>query len=179
MATPMQPRDRSAAERWGGRAGLTIGVLAAVALVVAFRIPAGDELPGATVEIAVSPTGELAVTPKGVLLRADDLHPGAVATGRVTVTNLTGVARAVSLRATTAGRELETSLRVDVAAGDQTVFSGTLKTLRSRGTPALNFAAGERRLLVVRVSLSDGASGTAGRGTDIDLRLATASVERP
>jgi hypothetical protein len=179
VARPIHSRVRSGAEVWAGRAGLLIGLLGAVAIVAAFRIPAADELPGASVRVAIAPTGELAVAPAGVIVRKSDLRPGAVATGRVAVTNLTGVPRAVRVRAATAGRDLETSLRVLIAADDRLVFAGTLKTLRSRGTPALILAAGERRPLVVRLSLREGASETAARSADVRLRLSTASVERP
>jgi hypothetical protein len=175
MLRPTPHRAGTAAEKWASRIGLLTGLAAAAAIVVAFRIPAGDELPGASVRFTAAPTGELAVAP-AVVVEELDLRPGALRSGRLTVRNLTGEQLAVRLNAATEDRELETSLRVEIAAARLHLFAGTLGELRRRGTRALVLVPAEARPLTIRVSLSDRADSAAARTAAVRLLLSSELV---
>jgi hypothetical protein len=156
-------------ERWPARAGLVIGLAAAVALVLAFRIPGGEPVLGASVAFTSAPIGELAVSPAGMFLESPDLRAGAAATGRFTVTNLTGRSRAVSFRAVGGGRDLDEMLHVQIRGGPVRIFVGTLASLRG-GTQVLTLRPGERRQLTVRMSVPASADGVSARSAHVALR---------
>jgi hypothetical protein len=145
-----------------------IGFAAAVALVLAFRIPGGAPVLGASVGFTSAPTGELAVSPAGMFLESSDLRPGTAATGHFAVTNLTGSSRAVSLRAVEGGRDLDKILQVQIAGESERIFTGTLASLRA-GTQVLTLRPGELRQLTVRVSLPATAAGAGARSAQITL----------
>ena len=165
----MRTVTSAADERWPARAGLVIGLAAVVALVLAFRIPGGEPVLGASVAFTAAPTGELAVSPAGMFLESLDLRAGAAATGHFAVTNLTGSSRAVSLRAVEGGRDLNEVLQVQIAGGSVRIFAGTLASLRG-GTQVLTLRPGERRQLTVRMSVPASSDGVSARSTHVTLR---------
>jgi hypothetical protein len=140
--------------------GFTVGILAVVLLLVAFRVPRGSGHAGSDVILVSQPTGELSVTPTGAFVSTTNLEPGHSREGRFVAANLTGKPLAVALHALPDGPDLDRLLRVRVAAGPQLLYSGPLHGLRAWTRARLVLPVGGRTTLSFRIWLPSG----IGRG---------------
>ena len=151
---------------------LALGVVSAV--IVVSRIPGGTGRLGADVTFITTPTGELAVSPTGPILQLSGLQPapGPTKTGSFTVTNIASDTISIGLRALPSTRDLDELLRVQVTAGGDDLFDGTLSGLTAGSPLSLRLGAGRSADLVVAawlpVSLDD---GYQGRIDDVTLQF--------
>jgi hypothetical protein len=153
-------------------AGLLLGVLLAVAALIAWRVPGGEKTLGAAVNIEALQTGAIGVQPLHPFVNVPSLLPGRAAGGKVALRNQTGVPMAVRLTALPSTRDLDSLLEVEVSSAGKNLYDGSLAGLRQLGTRPLRLASGESRALGVRVSLPAAArSGYQGRLLDISLQL--------
>ena len=153
-------------------AALVLGLLAAVAVAFNGRMPEGSGRLGLDLKLVVQPTGELAVSPSGAVIRASGLEAGTERSGELTVRNQTAAPVDVQLRMTAAGREVDRLLWIEAASGDTTLLRGPLGHARSWTARSLRLAPGDARPLRVRVWLPEGAgSGYRGRIEDMTLEL--------
>jgi hypothetical protein len=158
-------------ESYVRRAGVVVGIALVALVVVAFRVPGGSGALGADVIVAIAPTGELGVSRPGPFLTVTGLRPGADERSSVTVHNQTDKTLLVGLRALPDSRDLDDVLRLEVRAGDKTLFRGPLGRLR-KGVSLGTFGSGDRRRLEVRTSLPASLrGGYAGRIETVSLRL--------
>jgi hypothetical protein len=156
--------------------GFAIGLAAVMLALVAWRLPSVRPDLGAEAAFSIAPTGELEVEQSGVFLDAKGLRPGSDAqTGASAIRNQTGKALAVSLRALPGARDLDALIAVQVVAGPNTIFSGTLGGLRNWTKP-LRLRSGELAPLRLRVRMpSTVRSGYAARIVSIPLELRSAA----
>jgi hypothetical protein len=160
-------------DAWARRIGVAIGLVLALAAVLSWRIPAEGAGLGAEARFVAVPPGELTLEPAGDFLSARGLEPGEGADGRLRLTNITGGPVGVRVRGLPSGRDLDRLLRVEIRAGDATLFRGPLAPLRS-WTRAVTLARGESRTLEVRVRLAPGAGARAvGASVDVTVELRT------
>jgi hypothetical protein len=158
-------------DTWARRIGLAVGLLVALAAVLSWRVAAEGAGVGAEVRFVAIPPGELTVEPAGTFLAARGLEPGGAATGRLELRNITGTPVVVRLRGLPSSRDLDASLRVELAAGDDVVFRGRLGRLRGWTAP-FALARAERRRLVARLWVAPGAGGkVAGAAVDVTVEL--------
>src|SRR5215211_5983212 len=114
----------TSSDTWARRTGLALGLLLALGAVLSWRVAAEGAAVGAEVRFVAVPPGELTVAPSGAFLSARGLRPaGEPARGDLRLRNITGTAVAMGLRALPAGRDLDRSLRVELSAGGERVFS--------------------------------------------------------
>src|SRR5688572_22951242 len=99
MGTPSRRATRCA--------GLALGALAVIGLLAGWGVAGGQIEPGADVTVTVNRTGELGVEPLGQLIAVRELLPGASAGALFIVTNTTGTALSVRLRARVDGTDLD------------------------------------------------------------------------
>jgi len=156
--------------------GFALGLGAVVLALVAWRLPSVRPDLGAEAAFSIAPTGELEVAQSGVFLDAKGLRPGSAAqAGATAIRNQTGKPLTVSLRALPGARDLDTLVAVQVVAGSNTVFSGTLGGLRAWTKP-LRLRSGELAPLRLRVTMpSTVRSGYAARIVSIPLELRSAA----
>jgi len=156
-----------------------LGAAACAALLLGAHIgrPAGAL--NAALTLTSAPTGELGVTPAGVVLAARDLRPGAPAVrGALLVRNQTGIPLDVRVRARPMSGDLDGDARLRITDGGATIFDGTLGALRA-GSSRVRVRPGTGRRLRIAVSLSPGDGGGAqGRSDDATLEL-TSTPARP
>jgi hypothetical protein len=122
--------------------GFTVGILAVVLLLVAFRVPRGSGHAGSDVILVSQPTGELSVTPTGAFVSTTNLEPGHSREGRF------------------------------VAAGPQLLYSGPLHGLRAWTRARLVLPVGGRTTLSFRIWLPSGIGrGYEGQVETIPVEL--------
>ena len=141
----------------------TAGLLLAGAIAVAGRVPAATTSPGVELTVRANPTGELAVSPAGVVLRAPALGATgrpATARGRLAIRNQTDATLAVSVR--------------QAASGDD------VSDVVSLGIPRrLRLAPHEQRALTLTAKVDPrDRSAYAGRAGDITLELRSTVLAR-
>ena len=118
--------------RWLRRCAFAAGVAAAIAVLVAGRVPARGGALGLDVALATGPTGELAVAPSGTVASADGLAPGAGSlSATVSLLNQTDARLVVHVRALPSVADARNALRVELSGAHGTVYSGTLARLAS------------------------------------------------
>ena len=155
--------------RFTGFAG---GAVLAVGLVLSGRMPESRAEAPARLSITARPTSELGVAPAGVeFLATRRLLPGGrPARGRVAVSNFTGRRQSLRLRVSSAQRELDSVVRIDVRAGGPQVFEGRLAELRSWTRGSLEFRPRGRRKVEFRAWVPISVkSGYQGRSADLEL----------
>jgi hypothetical protein len=156
--------------------GLVLGAVVVVLLLAAWRVPGGHAAPAAEVSVTVNRTGELDVTPHG-RLTANDLLPGQFAAADFVVTNTTGAARAVRLRARAPAVDLDEQLAICVLASNRSLFAGTLAGLRAPTSRRIVLAAGARAQVVMWIWLPARARAYRARVADISLELVAAAAK--
>lgn len=158
-------------------AGAAVGVVAAVAFLVAAR-PAARIAPlPASVKVTLAPPGTLAVTPAppAPLLDATRLSPGgAHAVASFAVRNQSGITLRIGLRGTPDSHSLDGLVRVRITSGKTLVADTTLQGLRHGTTVTLPIRSGaERRLRLVAWIPGVVTSGYEGRIVNVSLALTT------
>ena len=130
---------------WAARAiGAAIGVAAAAAVLVASHPAQGGAAVGTEVTAHADMTGELAVSPAAPenFLHAHSLHPGESESGSFSVSNQTGRAQAIHLRAIASDPKLAHLValtfshggRVLLAPGQSERITATATLARAAGT---------------------------------------------
>lgn len=135
----------SAADKFTRAIGAAIGLGLVAALIVATR-PAsghGGVLP-ASLRFTAGLDGAVASEPAAPqpLLVSGPMRPGSQASGAVTVSNQTGEALAVRLRAKPDSTALDGTAHVRLVSGGRTLFDQTLQALRQGRTEALKLPPG-------------------------------------
>lgn len=160
-------------------AGLLAGALASSVLLVQTRIPRPAGALDAALTLTASPTGELGITPKGIVMRSGRIAPGArPARATLELRNQTAVALDVRLAARQGSGDLDEAVRLRVTGGEAVLFDGRLRSLRAGGRP-LRMASGDvRRLKISARLLPDAPSGSfEGRTDQVALELSSTPVE--
>jgi hypothetical protein len=173
--------DRKSRSGWWLRgAGLTIGLCAVVLAVSSWRMPAGSGTGDADVIFISTQSGGIAVSPVGPFLQANGLRPsGRSAEASIDVANHFGREVVVQLRAAADEHDLDELLHVEIVAGSETVYRGTLGGLRAWTTSGVVLARTEARSLRFRVWIPGTAgSGYEGRVETVAVELRTAPASR-
>jgi hypothetical protein len=158
--------------------GLTAGLAAAAALLIAWRVPATTGTLGADVKLVASPPGELTLKPAGAFLQGSRLTAGgAAATGRLELRNITGRALDVRVRLLPALPDLDGTLRVELEDAGDPVAVGRLGALRDWSGRAVRIGPGKSRRLDARVLVTARAANYEGRIVDVTLELRARAVE--
>jgi hypothetical protein len=131
---------------------------------------------GADVTVTAGPTGELAVSPVGVVASIRRMVPGPEGTpARFTVRNQTGVRLTVRVRALPSIAELDDLMRVRMRSNGQRVFDGSLGALRAWTDATVTLASGQERDIELWAWLPPSVrSGYEGRILDVGLDFGTA-----
>jgi hypothetical protein len=157
---------------------VVLGGLLVVVLLAGWRVPGGTVARGADVHVTVNRSGELAVEPAGRLMVVRDLVSGRVVRALVVVTNTTGTALGVRVRARVDSADLDDRLMVRVSTWwGRPLFEGPLRQLRGFTRQRLVLASGASVPLVVRVWLSPRARGYRGRSAEVSLELRSAAAD--
>jgi len=135
----------SATDRFTRAIGAAIGLALVAALIVAAR-PAGGHggvLP-ASLRFTASLDGAVAAEPAAPkpLLSSGPMRPGSHARGNFTLSNQTGEALAVRLRAKPSSTALDGTAQVRLDSRGVVLSEGTLQVLRQGTTEALRLAPG-------------------------------------
>ena len=160
--------------------GFVLGLVLALAIVLAWRVPASTGRLGLDVRVAVNQSGELHVEPVGTFVSGTGLEATAgrdTAHGKTTVTNQTGSKLDVRVRALPSSHDVDRLLLVDVRAGDELLYRGPLGGLRSWSRDAVRVGPAHRFPLDVRVRVPASAgNGYRGRIEDVTLELRSTPV---
>jgi hypothetical protein len=158
--------------------GLAVGVALAMVVILAWRIPGGDGSLGASLTFSAAPTGELGVEPAGILISEPALRPAMSVEGAMELLNQTASTLEVSLRALPSNPDLDRLLMVEVLAGGEPLFSGTLGALRRWTRTPLVLESGESRTLDVRAWFPGTVrTGYEGRIEQVPLQFRSSAVE--
>jgi hypothetical protein len=153
-------------------AGICVGVVLAVAALIAWRVPGGERTLGADVRFEALQTGEVGVAPLHPFASSPSLLPGHSLSGDAAVRNQTGVPLALTLRALPSVRDLDGLLAVRVSAGNRVLYNGNLNGLRARGTQPFTLGPASALRLRVSASLPAGVrTGFQGRIVDVSLQV--------
>jgi hypothetical protein len=161
-------------------AAFALGIVVALAAVVAWRVPPGHGVLGADVIVASANTGEVHTDPVGPFLSAAGLQPSAEADAVVeelALTNISALPQVVRLRALPDGSDLDGVLWISIDADGTELFRGPLGELRSASPGSVTIASGQTRTLEVEVWIPrDAGDGFRGRIVAIDLELLPEAV---
>ena len=177
--TPPAPRSATSA-RWLARAAFVAGLVLAVVAVAAWQVPVAGGSTRVDVTFTTNLTGELGVSPTGVLLRRRAMEAGTArrsASGGFVIRNQTPVALAVGLRARPDSHDLDDLLMVKVRTAGKTLFSGRLGALR-RGSQRVRLGSGKERSIRVTAWLPGGPARYAQRSQQTALELTTKPVPK-
>ena len=163
----------TASSRWAGRGGVAVGVLLAVALLAAARLPAGDGHLGLDLTVGITPTGELGIGSAGPILTGTGMEPGSNRVSGVTeLRSQAGRRLSFQVRALPSNGDVDGLLKIRVAAAGRVLYEGSLGGLRRWTRRALVLAPGEVQALAVAAWLPPGtAAGAGGRSVDVPLEL--------
>jgi hypothetical protein len=140
----LKARHAFSARLLGGLLGLGLATL----VVLAFRVPPGNDEARASVVLNVSPTAELAVSKVQSNVRPSvGWAQSASATGGFEVRNQTGTTLTVRVYARDADRDLERHLQVKLQAGRTELARGPVSTLRLGSARRLVLEPGKSRRL--------------------------------
>ncbi len=160
--------------------GFIVGLSLVAAAVLVGRVDGGRAPVGSSVTLSITPTGELAVSPSGVVLVAPDMRPGPEATaaeGRVLVRNQSAERLAVRIKANPSVPDLDDVVMLTLvpeAGAPTTVRLGDLRRWTGR---QLVLASGESRSLTVRAWIPGGVTnGYGGRIAEVGLVMHAAHV---
>jgi len=163
----------SAADRFTRAIGAAIGLGLVAALIVAAR-PAGGHggvLP-AELRFTAALDGAVMVEPAAPrpLLESGPMRPGSHAGGALTVTNQTGEALAVRLRAKPSSTALDGTAQVRLVSGGRTLADGTLQALRQGTAEAIRLQpGGTARVRVIASIPAEVETGYEGRRVTVAL----------
>lgn len=160
-------------------AGLIAGALAGSVLLVQARVPRPAGALDAALTLTASPTGELGIAPKGIVMRSGRIAPDArPARATLEVRNQTGIGLDVRLAARPASGDLDEAVRLRITDGEKVLFDGRLRTLRS-GSRALRMPSGDVRHLKLSARLLPNAPSEhfEGRTDEVALDLSSTAVE--
>jgi hypothetical protein len=141
---------------WAARAtGCLIGVIAALAVLIASRPAEGGEALGAEVSVHADLNGELAISPAGPenIIHDPALRPDRPATGNVEVRNQTGLPQRIRIRALGSAALLDQSLRLAFTDRGRELRAGTLGELRHKGGGTVVLAPGESASIATTASI--------------------------
>jgi hypothetical protein len=158
-------------------AGLVVGVAVVALMLAGWRVPGGSKAPGAHVSLTVNRIGEFDVEPFGQLVDVHDLVPGRVAEVRFVVTNVTGTAINLRVRARAADADLDGQLAFRVVTRGTSLFSGTLGQLRVPTRRRLILSPGARLPVLVRVWLPSRARAYRARNAEVSLELRSQAAD--
>lgn len=158
---------------WISRAGFAIGVALATAVVAAGQVPAGGRALDAQLNVSAAATGGLAVSAEGRTLAKRRLAPGARRlVARVRLLNQTSGPVRVLVRAASAERALDASLRVELRIGGGRPLRATLGELRRWRRIGAPLAAHRRAPVHVLIWIPRSAGGGhEGRQADVTLEF--------
>jgi hypothetical protein len=150
------------------------------ALVFSQRLPASGQVPGADVTFTVAPTGELASSKSGALLRGPDMVPGSPAvTGTVQVTNPSAAALEVTPKLDVSTSNLTDSLMTRLTAKGTILAEGSVFALEFGSMRSFRLSSGESAELAVQAWLASvPADEYMGRVVDVSLTLESTPVGR-
>jgi hypothetical protein len=138
--------------------------------VLAFRVPASGQELGAGVRIAAQAPGELHAPEAEPFLAASGLMAGERASASLPVENVTRGPVNVRFRASHGGRDLDSTLHVELRANGRRLAAGPLAQLRSWSRP-VRVERGGGETVHARAWIPAGAKDTAGRSAAIRLEM--------
>jgi hypothetical protein len=160
-------------------AGIATGLALAALLVLAFRVPASGQEPGAGVRIAAQAPGELHVPEGEPFLAARGLMAGGGETrATLPVRNVTRGPVHVRLRASGGGHDLDQALHLELRSGGRRLASGPLSRLR-RWSRAVRVERGGEGTIAARAWIPAGAKDTSARMASLRLELDAKLVGSP
>lgn len=136
--------------------GMCLGLALAGLTVEHLRIADQAPVVGAKLSINSAPTGELDVTPAGLVASEDGFTPARPAdglTGRISVRNQTGRTLTFKPKAVPMTGELDDVLLVRAVVRNAELFRGTLGELRNGAAGDLTLASGEATVVEVHATL--------------------------
>jgi hypothetical protein len=139
--------------------------VAALTMLLGWRIAGGSGVAGLDLSITVNPTGELQTLPAGPAFFADGLTPtgtGPDLRGTLTVRNRTGVMLMVRVRALPSSSVIDDALQVQIDAARSRLFSGSLGALRQWTDETITLPSGASESLTIRAWLAQGGTGYQG-----------------
>lgn len=156
---------------------LLAGLAIAAALVATWRVDNGEAAPPARVEIVTSPSEQIAISPDGVTAAAQKLVPSLPEDGirrTLALRNATAEPHEVRLKAVANRADLGQAVELDVRAGAQRIYGGTLAGLES-GSEPFSLEPGQSLPLTVAAWIPEGASAAewAGHSVSVSLELET------
>jgi hypothetical protein len=160
-------------------AGLLAGALVSFVLLVQARVPRPAGSLDAALTLTASPTGELGISPSGIVMRSGRIAAGAGAVrATLEVRNQTGVALDLKLAAKPSSGDLDEAVRLLIADRENVLFDGRVNSLRS-GSRALRMAPGEARRLRISARLLPDAPPESfeGRSDEVALELSSTPSE--
>ena len=161
-------RSGARAARW---AGLLTGLGLTVAAFVAWQLPASGQSLGTDLNVVAAPPGEVLVRPAAPALAARALVPGQSRTGTMTVTNITGRALEIRLRALPSSRDLDRDVDLTITDRGRALAGGSLGELREWSGRRLRLPVRATRRLRLSAHLRADAADAAGRVVDVNLEL--------
>ncbi len=179
---PVLPSQPPVLGRWRyafRAAGLAAGLGAVVALGPVLRPADGPPSLPLTVHAHVDRSGEVGLVSGGQMLSSAHVRPGpdGAARGAVEVVSQTWAPLAVRIRDTGPAIGLEDQVVVRVMLDDAVLFDGPRSQLRAADSDPGRLEPGQRGLLDITVSLTDGADAHQGRITDMTLTISSTPTE--
>jgi hypothetical protein len=142
------------------RAGFVLGVLLAVGIVVAGRVPAGERPLDSRVSIEAASSGGVAASPENRVLGSGRLAPGAAPVeARVRLLNQTSSDVSVLVRAVSEDDSLDSLARVELGAEGEPRLRTTLGALRRWQSLGGRLGSQRTRDVTARVWLPRSVSG--------------------
>lgn len=168
-------------DTWTGRLGFLAGICAIAAWLAIAGRPGTAAEPAASIRLGVLVNGELALTPLAKpVLRSDELRPGDRGErGTLRVRNQTPRTLSFAVRTTSASRELDRTVRIEIVDAGRAIVRTSLAASHVWSGKKLTLASGESRTLGVRVWIPEHAPDgwQAARG-DATLIFSSTAVER-
>jgi hypothetical protein len=157
-------------------AGVLTGLILFAALVQEVRMPAGPEVLGADVTIAIAPTGEIGVHPAGPVFVEAGLRPGQPSREHAaSMVNRTGKSMVVTLKSRPSGDDLEGGLLLALERDGKPLWQGLERDLRDAGAQ-LTLQPGEGIDLGIAASLPASTQRWSGRLVNVDLLITSAAA---
>jgi hypothetical protein len=148
-----------------------------VILVLAFRVPASGDEPGAGVRVSAQAPGELHVPDGDAFLAASELRPGGTsARGTLPVRNVTRGPVEVRMRVRGGGHDLDDAMNLELTSGGRLLASGPLARVRA-WSRSMRLERGAERTVRARAWIPAGAPDTAARRAEVELELDAELVE--
>ena len=156
-------------ESWARGLGALVGAGLAIVVLAGASVAPGSGRLGLDLTVAITPTGEVAVSPPGPLVSRAGMEPGGdAARGTVKLQNQTGRRLPFDLRALPSTADGDAIVLVRLESDGHLLYDGPLGGLRRAGAARLVLGPGETRplTLVARVD-PDAGERHAGRIVDV------------